>query len=130
MLSTINNNFDRFPFPSIPPIVGAPDNKKIAEVHLQLNLDAASVHSNLSNGALVLLYLTVLPAVSNTLSATTIIPILNPGLTPDSPVRSTVAQISALRYAPTTAAALFNKCNRTEKALRQQLLLAVDKIFV
>ena len=127
---TIDKIVDGFPFPSIPPILGTPDYEKIAEVHLQLNSNAAVVHSNLVDGYLGPLYLTVLPAFYNTLSATTFTPPSNPGATPDIPVGSNVVQISALQYAHTTADKLFDKYNRTEKVLYQQLLSAVDELFV
>ena len=39
-------------------------------------------------------------------------------------------QIYALQYAHTNAAALFNEYDRTDKSRRQQLLLAVDELFV
>ena len=130
MPSTIKNIVDRFPFPSPLPIVGAPDYEKIAEVHLQLNSNATLVHSNLGNGALGLLKLTVLPDFYKTLSDTKFTPLMNTGPTPDITVRSTTAQIAALRYDHITAALIFDEYDRTEKALRQQLLLSIEKIFV
>ena len=77
-----------------------------------------------------LLYLTILTAVHNTLLATTFIPSSNPGALPDIPVRSTAVKIAAFWYSHTTAVVLFGEYNRTEKVLRQQLLLAVDERFV
>ena len=127
---TIENIVDGFPCPSIPPIVGAPHSEKISEVHLQLNYNAVSVHSNLSDRSLGLLYLNVLPTVYNTLSATEFIPLMNPGPTPDITVGSTAAKISTFRYAHTTSALLFDDYNRTDEALFQQLLSDVDKFFV
>ena len=62
-MTTINKIVDIFLFPSIPPIVGAPEYEKISEVHLQLNSDTESVHSKLGDRSLGLLYLNVLPAV-------------------------------------------------------------------
>ena len=130
MPSSTDKIVDGFPFPSIPPILGTPDYEKIAEVHLQINSNTASVYSNLGNRSLGLLYLTVLPAVYNNLSVTTFVPPSNPGATPDIPVKSTVAKIAALRYAHTTVAVLFDNYNRTDKALCQKILSAVDKLFV
>ena len=130
MPSTIDNIADGFPFPSNPPIVGASDYENISEVHLQLNSNAAVVHSNLVDGYLGPLYLTVLPAFYNTLSATTFTPPSNPGATPDIPVGSTAAQISALRYAHTTTFVLFDEYDHKDKTLCQQLLSAVDGLFV
>ena len=129
MPSTTNKIVDGFLFPSIPPIVGYPDYEKISEVHLQINSNAALVHSNLGDGFLGLLYLTVLSVVYNTMLSSTFIPPSNPVATPDIPVGSTAAQITALQYAHTTAAVLFDKYDRMDKALCQQILSAVGKIF-
>ena len=59
MPSSIDKIVEGFPFQTIDPIVGAQNYKKIAEVHLKFNLNAVSVHSNLRNGTLGLLYLTL-----------------------------------------------------------------------
>ena len=119
MPATIDKIVDGFLFPSIPPIVGSPNYKKIAKVHLQINSNSALVHSNLGDGALGLLYLTIFPAVYNTLLATTFIPPSNPGATPGITVGSTSAQIAALRYDHTTATILFDRYDSTDKALHQ-----------
>ena len=58
------------------------------------------------------------------------IPPSNPGATLDIPIGSTTGQISALRYYHITAAVLFDEYDRTEKSLRQQLLSAIDELFV
>ena len=47
MPSSINKIVERFPFQTTDPIVGAPNYETIAEVHLTLNSNAVSVHSNL-----------------------------------------------------------------------------------
>ena len=41
---------DGFPFPTIDPIIGTPDYESIADIHLKLNSNAASVQSNLGCG--------------------------------------------------------------------------------
>ena len=74
MPATIDKIVDGFLFPSIPPTVGSPDYEKISKVQIQLNSNATPVHSNLGDGALGLVYLTVLPGVFNTLPATTFTP--------------------------------------------------------
>ena len=130
MPSAIENIVNGFPFPSIPPIVGDPNYVKVAEVYLQINSNAASVHSNLGSGVLGLLYLTVSPSVYNTLPATDFTPPMNPDPTPEILVGYTTSQIDGLRYFHTTAALLFDKYELTDKALRQQILLAIDKLFV
>ena len=47
----------------ITPIIGIPLYESIAEVHIKLNSIAASVHSELGNGALGLFSLAVTPVV-------------------------------------------------------------------
>ena len=130
MPTAIKKIVDGFPLPTISPIVGAPTYNTIAEVNLNLNSNAASVQSNLGYGTLVLLQLTLSPAVYNTLSVTAFDVPINPGSAPEIPANSTGAQITELCYAFDTAAALFNEYDRTDKALRQTLLTTVDKMFI
>ena len=130
MPTAIDNIVDNFPFPTVPPIVGTPTYNTIAEVNLKLNSNSVSVQSNLGCGTLVLLQLTVSPAVYNTLSAIPFIVPINPGSVPIIPANSTGAQITELCYDFDTAAALFNKYDRTDKALRKILLSTVDEMFI
>ena len=69
MPTAIDKIVDRFPFPTIPLIVGTPTYNTIADVNLKLNSNSASVQSTLGCGTLGL-QLTVSPAVYNTLSVT------------------------------------------------------------
>ena len=93
MSSTVDKTVENFPFPTILPIVGEPNYKTIAKVHLKLNANYASVQSNLGDGQLGLLFLTVSPSVYNTLFATTFIPPVNPGTTAIINASATVAVI-------------------------------------
>ena len=126
MPTAIDKIVDVFPFPTIPPIVGTPTYNTIAEVNLKLNSNSTFVQSNLGCGILGLLELTVSPAVYNNLSVTAFVVPVNPGSVPIIPSNSTGAQITELCYAFNTAAALFNEYDRTDKALRQIILSAVD----
>ena len=56
MPSLIEKIVDGFPFPTINPIVGTPDYKSIADIHLKLNSNAASVKSNIGCGTLGILF--------------------------------------------------------------------------
>ena len=85
MPSLIERIVGGFPFPTIDPIIGTPDYESIADIHLKLNLNAASVQSNLGCGMLGLLFLTVLPAVYTTLYTTAFVPPVNPGPKPRIP---------------------------------------------
>ena len=129
-MSSSDKIVETFPYPTIPPIIGQPNYESISEVHLQLNADSASVQSHLGNGALGLLFLTVLPAVYNTLSLIPFIPPVNPGPDPVIPAGSTGPQIADIRHQFTTATKLFKQYDATDKALKQLLLGAVDDMFV
>ena len=122
MPTGINKIVNGFSFPTIPPIVGTPTYKIIAEVNFKLNPNAASVQSNLGCGTLGLLLLTVSPAVYNTLSSIAFIVPVNPGSEPIISDNSTGAQITKLSYAFNTASAIFNEYNRTNKSLQQIIL--------
>ena len=121
---------DGFPFPTIPPVVGTATYNTIAEVNLNLNSNSVYVQSNLGCGTLGLLQLTVPPTVYNTLSVTPFVVPVNPGSVPIIPSNSPSAQITELRYAFDTAAALFNEYDRTDKALQQIILSTVDEMFI
>ena len=130
MTSSTNKIVESFPYPTIPPIIGQPGYDTIAEVHLQLNANAASVQSHLGDGALGLLYLTVTPAVYNTLSLVPFVPPANPGPDPVVPPGSTGPQIADIRLQFTNATKLYKQYDTTDKALKQLLLGAVDDMFV
>ena len=130
MPSSINKIVDRFPFPTIDPIIGTPDYERIADLHLKLNSNATSVQSNLGCGTLGLLFLTVLPAVYATLSTTSFVPPVNPGPEPSTPTGSTGAVIADLRYHHNKSTKIFTDYENTEKALRQLLLASTEELYV
>ena len=130
MPTAIDKIVDGFPFPTISPIIGSPKYETISKVHLKLNSNAASVQSNLGCGTLGLLHLTVSPAVYATLSATTFIAPVNPGADPTIPSITSGPQITNLQYSHEVSTAVFNKYDQTDKALRQILIAAVDKMFI
>ena len=86
MMISIDKIVDGIPHPNIALIVGIPTSESIAELNLQLNANAASVQSNLGDGQLGLLALTVSPAVFNTLSAVAFVQPVNPGRNPIMPL--------------------------------------------
>ena len=103
MASSTDKIVESFPYPN-PPIVGQPGYNTIAEVHLQITANAASVQSHLRDGTLGILYLTVTPAVYNTLNLTPFIPPANPDPELTVPAGSTGPVISDIRlqFANTT----------------------------
>ena len=118
-----------FAHPTITPIVGQPCYETIMPLKLSLSTNAASVNSHLGDGLLGLLWLTVTDAVFNTLSLIPFIPPLNPGPIPIIPAGATQFQITALTDTHKRETVIFQEFNNTDKALKQQLLGAVDDMF-
>ena len=121
---------DSFPNPTIQPIIGKPTYESIRRVHLKLNANAASIQSHLGNGRLGLLALTVTPVVFNTLSHLPFVAPRNPGPNAVIPPAQTAAQISTIRETYETQAKLYQQYDATDKALKQQLINAVDDMFI
>ena len=92
-----------FPHPTINPVIGMPTFATIADTNLQLNTNAASVHSNLGNGQLGLLALTVTLSVYLNLAITAFVAPINPGPTPIIPAVATGPQIARLEEEHTKA---------------------------
>ena len=118
MTSSIEKIMDNFPNPTISPIVGQPGYETIADVHLKLNANAASVQSHLGCGTLGLLYLTATPAVYNTLSAITFIPPHNPGMDLVIPTGAIGPVIADIRLQHANATRLYKQYDSTDKALK------------
>jgi hypothetical protein len=76
---------DNFPHKTIPPIVGQPTYEAIKNLHMKLNENAVKVHSNLGDGLLGYLGVTVTPAIYNTLSTQPFVIPPNPGMSPVFP---------------------------------------------
>ena len=130
MTSSIDKIVEGFPFPTISLIIGFPNYARISEMHMKLNSNAVSFQSNLGCGTLGLMYLTVLPAIYATLSASIFVVPVNSGSEPVIPEHSKGPQIDNTRYVYHTDTTLFNEYDRTEKALRQLLLVSVEEMYV
>jgi hypothetical protein len=63
-----HNIVDGFPLPILNPVLGIPTYASIPGTNLKFKANAESIHSNLGNGTLGLLALTITPAVYNTIS--------------------------------------------------------------
>jgi hypothetical protein len=129
-MTIIDKIVDGFPHPTIPPIVGIPTYEAIAELNLHLNANAASVQSNLGNGQLGLLALTVSPAIFNTLSTVAFVPPANPGTTPTIPGGSTGAQTQAVIRQHTTDDKIFQEYLACDNALKQQIISCVNSMYL
>ena len=122
MSSTVEKLIENIRFPTILPIIGKPNYKTIAGV----NANSASFQSNLGDGQLGLLFLTVSTAVYNTLSVTAFIPLINPGAT----AIITAVIIANENRSFTDATALFKQYYSANKSLKQMIIGAVDEMFV
>jgi hypothetical protein len=121
---------DGFPHPTIAPNNGVPNYETISTLNLQLNANAASVQSNLGDGLLGFLYLTITPAEYNALSATELFPPENPGASPNVPYAATDSQVATLIREHKTETQLFKEYIATDKALKQQVIAAVDSMYL
>ena len=128
-MSSAEKIIEGFPHPSIPHIGRQPAFEIRKELKLFLSTIAASVASHLGNGTLGLLWLTVSNAVYNTLSLAPFDPPINPGPIPIIPEDATQFQISAITTTHTRKSKLFHEINKTDKAVKQQLLGAVNDMF-
>ena len=130
MPTDIDKIVEGFPHPTIVPIHGLPTFETIAELNLQLNANAASVQSNLGDGQLGLLFLTVTPEEYNLLSNTVFVPPPNPGNAPVLPGGATGPQISAIIRQHTNDTHVFREYLATDKALKQQVIGAIQPMYL
>jgi hypothetical protein len=119
-----------FPNPTITPIVGLPSYETIAELHLLLNQNAASVDSDLGGGQHGLLALTVSVAVYATISPIPFVAPINPGPHPIQAAGATAAQIAETNRIHDATLRIWREYQATDKALKQLLLQAVDPMYV
>ena len=127
---TAEHLIESFPHPTIQPIVGQPTYDSIADFHLKLNANAASIHSNRGNGKLGHFFLTAQPGVYDTLSTTTFVPPTNPGLNPDTPDGATGNQISSLRRNHDNLLEEFNTFDQADKALKSLVIATFDEACI
>ena len=130
MVASIDKILEAMPHSSIPPIIGQPTYSSIHEIHQFLSSNAASIQSNLGCGTLGLIYLTLLPTVYATLSATLFVPPPNPGATATIPSTATALQTSSIRRAHDDSQEVFKEYDNTDKALKKLLISAVDDVFL
>jgi hypothetical protein len=130
MPTTLSKIVDGFPHPTVPSIIGIPTYEALKDLQLALNANAASVRSNLGNGLLGLLALTVSPEVHDTLAGEPFVVPLNPGPAATIPDALTGAQIANIRQDHDELKALFVEYYATDKALKQQIIGAVDKLYL
>jgi hypothetical protein len=109
--------------------MGMPNYASIAEVNLRLNAKAASVQSNLGDGTLGILALTVSPAVYTNLANTVFVVPANPGPQPVIPAQATTHVLAAVTRKHKENLRIWREYLATNKALKQQVLGAVQEMY-
>ena len=121
---------EKFPHPTVTPHVGVPTYRALANIHIQLNANAAAVESPLGNGQLGHLFLTIPPTEYLELSDN--IPYVKPvrpAVHPAYPANATEKQIMAIDRIHKNDKQLWARLNATDSALSQQLLTAVEPLY-
>jgi hypothetical protein len=124
-----NKIVDNFPHKTIPTIVGQPTYEAIRDMHLKMNENCIAVHSNLGNGQLGHLGISVTPAVYDTLSATPFVAPVNPGAAPVFPNGAQGPQIENIRRIFEEEQSIFNTYQNVQKAISALMIGAVDEIY-
>jgi hypothetical protein len=129
MVSSHDKIMANFPHKTLPRIIGPPTYKTIRDMHLKINENCISVHSNLGNGLLGHLGISVTAAIYNTLSAIPFVPPLNPGAAPVFPNGAQGPQIANIRLVFNEAQVMFNTYQNVQKAISALIIGAVDEIY-
>lgn len=130
MPSDIEKIIETFPHKSINKIEGTPTFAILQDIQIQLNANAASVQSNLGDGLLGLLHLTVTPATYDTLSQVPFVVPVNPGPLPQFNARATSREVAAARAQHEENLRVFREYHNTDKALKSLLINAVDDMYI
>ena len=130
MPDSIDSIVDSFPHPTLTAIEGIPSFATIRQLQVELNANASSIHSNLGDGQLGLLFLTVSQATYNTLSNVPFIPPENPGPVPIIPRGSSARDTADARVQHAEEKRMFNEYIATDKALKSQIIQAVDDLYL
>jgi hypothetical protein len=121
---------DNFPHKTIPPIVGQPTYEAIKDLHLKLNENAVKVHSNLGDGLLGYLGVTLTPAIYDTLSAQPFVIPPNPGPAPVIPANATGPQIANIRTLFLEHFAAFKKYMDVCNSISSIILEVIDPVYL
>jgi hypothetical protein len=115
---------------TIPPIVGQPTYEAIKELHMKLNENVVKVHSNLGNGLLGYLGVTITPAICNTLSAQPFVIPSNPGTAPVFPDDATGPQIANIRVIFQDRFYAFKKYMDVCNAISALIIEVIDPMYL
>ena len=120
---------DSFPFPTIPKLTGLPTYESIRSIHMKLKSNAASIPSTLGGGNHGLLGLVLAAATYQLFTGHAFVMPLNPGAVPVIPAGATAAHTGELVCQHGENLQMYQETQRTDQALKQQLLNAVDEMY-
>ena len=129
-IPSVEDTRTSFPQPSVPRIDGEPTYTTIKAIHDILKSNASSIPTSLGGGAHGHLGLILLPALYVIITGHNFNQPANPGTTPTIPPGSTNAQISAITRQFNTEFKEYTEYYRTDQALKQLLLGAVEEMYV
>ena len=127
--AAIDYRHSHFEFPILSPVIGEPDYEQLLCILKELKANAQSVHSTLGGGAHGYLGLLLSPVqyvlVSN-------VPFVIPAFPAPLaiPLNATQHMTFTLQQQHRDAVRIFRECQSVQKALRQQLVQAVPKIYL
>jgi hypothetical protein len=130
MMTSVESIREGFSFITIAKQFGLPTYETIAEVHLKLKANAASVVSKLSGGAHGLLGLVLPPATYAILTNVVFNTPVNPGTTPNIEAGGTAVQIHEIVRQHKENLRVWREYNATDKALQQQLINTFDEPYI
>lgn len=119
-----------FPHLVVPRQPGEPTYKTIRTVHRLLKANAASIPSDLGGGAHGLLGLLLTDAVYQTITGVLFTRPVNPGTTATIPARSTGKITRRLERDHKESLRVYREVERTDQALKQQLLASFDDMHL
>ena len=129
-LTSVDKILESFPLQSVPPLVGKPTFDAINSLHRILKANAASFPTALGGGVLGHLTLVIPEAEYATLSDTTFPVPINPGAIVEPTAGGTAAQLATAERVHTEQLRIWNLYNDTDKALKHQLLSAVENVYL
>ena len=120
---------DSFPFPTIPSLTGQPTYESIRAFHMKLKSNAASIPSTLGGGNHGLLGLVLAGPTYQLFTGHAFALPINPGAVPVIPAGATAAHTGEIVRQHAENLRIFQETQRTDQALKQQLLNAIDEMY-
>ena len=121
---------ETFPHPTLSKIEGIPTFDSINDFQIKLNANAALIQSDLGNGRIGLLYLTVTTGIYNNLSDTPFIEPANPGQVPIVPPGTNATGATHIQRLFDEDRRVFQQYHNTNNALKSQLIASIDEMYI